>query len=107
MLTGRKWKLTTGQNAATRPAVLASPHQLPGHFRIGFQILLFVFKSLNGLVPLYNADLLKTIVPSRSLRSTDQLLLVVQTKLRNGGIEQNFGRFVFMCFINKDWIGLK
>ncbi len=36
-----------------------------------------VFKSLNGLAPPYLADLLKRHTPTRSLRSSDQLLLTV------------------------------
>ncbi len=46
-------------------------------FQIEFKLLLFVFKSLNGLAPPYLADLLKQHMPIRSLRSSDQLLLTV------------------------------
>ena len=44
-------------------------HWLPVEQRITFKILLFVFKSLNGLAPFYLSDLISTYVPSRSLRS--------------------------------------
>ena len=40
-----------------------------------FKILLFVFKSLNGLAPPYLSELLHPYAPTRSLRSADQLLL--------------------------------
>lgn len=57
--------------------VLASLHWLPVHFRIHYKIILFVFKSLNGLAPLYLSELLHVHSPTRSLRSADQLLLNV------------------------------
>ncbi len=57
--------------------VLFSLHWLPVRFQIEFKLLLFVFKSLNGLAPPYLADLLKRHTPTRSLRSSDQLLLTV------------------------------
>ncbi len=52
--------------------VLFSLHWLPVRFQIEFKLLWFVFKSLNGLAPPYLAD-----KPTRSLRSSDQLLLTV------------------------------
>ncbi len=57
--------------------ILASLHWLPVHFRNQFKILLFVFKSLNGLAPPYIYELLHPYMPTRSLRSTDQLFLNV------------------------------
>ncbi|KAF7646044.1 hypothetical protein LDENG_00194380, partial [Lucifuga dentata] len=45
--------------------------------RIDFKILLFVFKSLNGLAPPCLSDLFCPHTPSRSIRSADQMLLVV------------------------------
>lgn len=36
--------------------ILASLHWLPVHFRVHFKILLFVFKSLNGLAPPYLSE---------------------------------------------------
>uniref|UniRef100_A0A3P9MP71 Reverse transcriptase domain-containing protein n=1 Tax=Oryzias latipes TaxID=8090 RepID=A0A3P9MP71_ORYLA len=81
-------RLQLVQNAAARlltgtwkrehiTPVLASLHWLPVHFRVRFKILLFVFKSLNGLAPPYLSELLHLHSPSRSLRSADQLLLDV------------------------------
>ncbi len=59
---------------------------LPVHFRIQFKILLFVFKSLNGLAPPYISELLHPYMPTRSLRSTDQLFLnVPKTKRKLRG----------------------
>ena len=81
-------RLQLVQNAAARlltntkkyehiTPILASLHWLPIHFRIHFKILLFAFKALNGLAPLYLSELLHPYTPSRSLRSADQLLLTV------------------------------
>ena len=81
-------RLQLVQNAAARlltgtrrqehiTPVLASLHWLPVRFRVDFKILLFAFKCLNGLAPTYLSDLLEPYVPSRTLRSSDQLLLAV------------------------------
>ena len=50
--------------------ILRSLHWLPILTRIQFKILLLVFKIKHGYAPSYLNDLLKPIVPSRSLRST-------------------------------------
>ena len=55
--------------------ILASLHWLPVHFKINLKSILFVFKALNGLAPPYLSELLQPYIPSRSLRSADQLLL--------------------------------
>uniref|UniRef100_A0A8C1IL60 Reverse transcriptase domain-containing protein n=1 Tax=Cyprinus carpio TaxID=7962 RepID=A0A8C1IL60_CYPCA len=66
--------------------ILASLHWLPVYFRIHFKILMFVFKSLNGLAPQYISELLHIYTPSRSLRSGDQLRLnVPRTRLKTRG----------------------
>ena len=66
--------------------VLSSLHWLPVRFRINFKILLFVFKARHGLAPSYISDLLKPYVPTRSLRSAGQMLLVVpKSNLVNRG----------------------
>ena len=81
-------RLQLVQNAAARlltgtrkrehiTPILASLHWLPVHFRVHFKILIFVFKSLNGLAPPYLSELLHPYAPARSLRSADQLLLEV------------------------------
>lgn len=68
--------------------VLASLHWSSVKNRADFKILLFVFKSLHGLVPAYISDLLILHSASRLLRSSDQLLLSVpcpQSKSRGDG----------------------
>ncbi len=62
---------------------LTSLHWLRIRFRIHFKILLFVFKSLNGMAPQHISDLFRVRVPSRSLRSADQLHLVVPNTTKN------------------------
>lgn len=86
-------RLQLVQNAAARlltgsrkrehiTPILASLHWLPVHFRVHFKILLFVFKSLNGLAPPYLTELLCPHAPARCLRSADQLLLEVPRSKR-------------------------
>ena len=57
--------------------ILHSLHWLPIHYRIKYKTLLLVFKSLHGLAPQYLSDLFHSYTPGRSLRSSDQCLLVV------------------------------
>ena len=86
-------RLQLVQNAAARlltgtrkrehiTPILASLHWLPVHFRVHFKILLFAFKSLNGLAPRYVSELLHPYAPARGLRSADQLLLEVPRSKR-------------------------
>ncbi len=90
-------RLQMVQNAAARhltgtrkyehiSPILASLHWLPVHFRITFKMILFVFKSLNGLAPPYISELLHPYMPTHSLRSADQLFLnVPKTKRKLRG----------------------
>ena len=91
-------RLQLVQNAAARlltstrrrehiTPVLASLHWLPIKFRIDFKVLLFAFKSLNGLAPLYLSELVKEYIPPRPLRSADLSLLTTLTinKRTRGG----------------------
>ena len=76
------------QNCAARPVfnkrkfehvtpLLTDLHWLPIKQCIVFKILVTTYKALNGLAPDYITDLLDRYVPTRSLRSSDQLLLKV------------------------------
>ncbi len=49
--------------------VLRSLHWLPVTFRIGFKVLLLVYKSLDGLGPKYMSDMLTEYKPNRPHRS--------------------------------------
>lgn len=66
--------------------ILSSLHWLPFRFRIDFTVLLFAYKSLNGLAPTYLSDLIQLHVPSRSLRSADHMLLTFpRVRLKHRG----------------------
>ncbi len=58
-------------------------HWLPVRYRIHYTILLFVYKALNNLAPMYLSDLLTTYKPARSLRSQDgHLLRIPRSRLQ-------------------------
>ncbi len=80
-------RLVTGTHKREHMSpMLASLHQLPVHFRIHPKILLFAFKSLNGLAPTFLSDLLQPHGSARSFRSADQLLMVVpRSRLKHRG----------------------
>uniref|UniRef100_A0A669F551 Reverse transcriptase domain-containing protein n=1 Tax=Oreochromis niloticus TaxID=8128 RepID=A0A669F551_ORENI len=66
--------------------LLIQLHWLPVEFRVHFKILVLTFKALQGQAPAYIIELLQPYVPSRSLRSCDQGLLVIQhTRLKTKG----------------------
>ncbi len=81
-------KLQIVQNAAARvltrsrkydhiTPILQSLHWLPIKFRISYKILLLAYKALNDLAPAYLTNLLSRYNPTRSLRSQNSGLLVV------------------------------
>ena len=81
-------RLQAVQNAAARviarcsrydrvTPLLAELHWLPVSSRIIFKVLLLTYKALHGLAPSYIRDLLHLYVPSRSLRSSDDVLLQI------------------------------
>ena len=76
-------------------------HWLPVEHRIVFKILLLVFKSLNNLAPSYISDLLTPYIPSRSLRSSNQSLLVVPRS-----IQKSYGDRAFAVAAPRLWNAL-
>ena len=54
--------------------LLIELHWLPVEQHINFKILLFTYKIVNGLAPMYLSQLLVPYVPRRDLRSADKLL---------------------------------
>ena len=54
--------------------LLIELHWLPVEQRINFKIILFTYKIINGLAPMYLSQLLVPYVPRRALRSADKLL---------------------------------
>uniref|UniRef100_A0A3Q3PY07 Reverse transcriptase domain-containing protein n=1 Tax=Monopterus albus TaxID=43700 RepID=A0A3Q3PY07_MONAL len=86
-------RLQLVQNAAARlltnmrrhehiTPVLASLHWLPVRFRIDFKLLMFVYKAVHGLAPLYISELVCFYTPERTLRSSNQLFLEVPKSRR-------------------------
>ena len=83
-------KLQRAQNAAARlitrtrksdhiTPVLMCLHWLPVEFRSQYKLLLYVYKALNDLAPLYLKELITPYKPARSLRSESAFLLQVPT----------------------------
>jgi hypothetical protein len=54
-------------------------HWLPVEYRSQYKHILYIFKALHGLAPVYLTELVKPYVPSRSLRSQSASLLQVPT----------------------------
>ena len=66
--------------------LLKELHWLPAPDRITFKVLLLTYKALHGEGPLYLRNLLHWHLPSRTLRSADELLLKVpKTRLKTFG----------------------
>jgi hypothetical protein len=59
--------------------VLICSHWLPVEYRNQYKLILYAFKALHGLAPVYLTELVKPYIPSRSLRSQSALLLQVPT----------------------------
>ena len=77
--------------------VLKSLHWLPVCQRIDFKILLLVYKSLNGLAPIYISELLPHYEPSRPLRSSGTGLLAVPR------IKTKYGEAAFCHYATRSW----
>ena len=65
--------------------VLKDLHWLPVKCRIEYKILLHVYRCLNGMAPLYLANLLKRQSPGRTRSSEQHLLDIPRTKLASFG----------------------
>ena len=90
-------RLQMVQNAAARfltgtrkyehiTPILMSLNWLPVHYRVHMKILMFVFKSLNGLAPSYLSELVIVNVPGRCLRSTSNYnLYQPRSRLKSRG----------------------
>lgn len=81
-------KLQLVQNSAARvlsrtpytdhiSPVLQQLHWLPVKYRVEFKILLLTYKALHNLAPQYLTQLLQVYTPSRALRSSSSISLVV------------------------------
>lgn len=81
--------------------LLSELYWLPVEHRIVFKILLLVFKSLNNLAPSYLSDLLSPYIPSHSLRSSKQSLLVVPKST-----QKSYGDIAFAVAAPRLWNAL-
>ena len=80
--------------------MLLELHWLPVKCRITFKTLLLTFKCLHGLAPTYFSALLSPYCPTRSLRSSNQLLLNQPTS------RTKIGERSFSCAAPRAWIQL-
>nr|XP_024655854.1 uncharacterized protein LOC106676402 [Maylandia zebra] len=67
---------TSGRKITEIMAAIDERHWLLVNFKVHFKILVLVLRALHGQAPSYNGDLLSPNTPSRSLRSSDQSLVV-------------------------------
>ena len=68
--------------------VLIRLHWLPVEYRSQYKLILYVFKALHGLAPVYVTELVNPYVPSRSLRSqlhVASLLQIPTTRTKTYG----------------------
>ena len=105
-------KLQRIQNAAARiltrqpkgchiTATLEKLHWLPVEQRITFKLLLLTYRAFYGTAPTYLCSLINQYAPSRSLRSTNQLLLSIpKTRLKT------YGDRAFYAAAPKSWNAL-
>ena len=77
--------------------MLLELHWLPVKCRITFKTQLLTFKCLHGLAPTYLSALLSPYCPTRSLRSSDQLLLNQPTS------RTKIGERSFSCAAPRAW----
>ena len=90
----------TGQGEHITP-VLKELHWLPVRQRISFKVLVLTYQALHGTAPQYMTDLLSWYQPTRSLRSSDALLLTApQSRLTR------FGDRAFQHAAPRLWNGL-
>ena len=75
----------TSKTAHITP-ILKSLHWLPVQKRIKFKILILVYRAIHHLAPKYIQDSLQIYRPSRSLRSSNSLLLQVPRTFHTWGI---------------------
>ena len=76
MTTSSQRLLTNTSKRSHITPVLRSLHCLPVRFRVEYKVLLFMFKAINGLAPVYLADLVTVYQPPRTLRSSEHTSLV-------------------------------
>ncbi len=73
----RLFLLITFNKKSAKSWMLHKLHWLPVAKRIEFKLLVLVYKAHNGLAPQYLVELVQPYVPARTLRSSNDNLLVV------------------------------
>ena len=63
-------------------------HWLPVCYTTQYNLLLYVFKALNGLAPVFLKDLVTVYEPAKTLRS-ENAMIVVQPKVRTKTYGEN------------------
>ena len=105
-------KLQRIQNSAARLVSMSSKynhitpilkelHWLPIPARIHYKVILLTFKAIHGLAPTYLSELIAQYLPTRSLRSASQNLLVI-----NRSRTKTFGDRSFECAAPTLWNSL-
>ncbi len=89
--------LTRTRQSEHSTPVLRSLHWLSVTFRIDFKVPLLVYKSVNGLVPKYIADMLTEYKPNRPLRS------VGSSQLEIPRVHTKQGESAFSYFAARSW----
>ena len=67
--------LTLSKRSCHITPILKELHWLPVRYRIIFKIVLYVYKSIHNIAPEYISELLQMHNPTRTLRSSDKLLV--------------------------------
>ncbi|XP_033631811.1 uncharacterized protein LOC117293560 [Asterias rubens] len=81
--------------------ILQELHWLPVNARIQYKVLLLTFNAVHGLSPHYISELITPYTPTRSLRSSSQLLLQVPPYRTKTLITQDFISKTFARYVDK------
>ena len=77
--------VTRSSKYSSTTPTLKKLHWLPVKYRIIFKVVLLTFKALRGMAPNYLKTLLQSYMPSRSLRSEIENLLIIPKARRKLG----------------------
>ena len=83
------WTNESSESVESSP-LLKTLHWLPVKERVTYKLLLYVYKALDGLAPMYISNCLKLYVPERNLRSSSDCLRLDYTITRNKVGDRNF-----------------
>ncbi len=72
--------------------LFVSLHWLPVAARIQFKTLMLAYRTITGSAPTYFHSLLRTYIPSRSLRSASERRLVVPSQRGSISVDLLYGK---------------